>query len=93
MHSDVLPNFGRHVERPDFVRHRRVLYNPAVHEYLVAEEHARVSITGQRSLSLDVRSFPNVPVVVINVYHLSTVEAFAADNVQRILPNDRTVAS
>lgn len=42
--SDVLPDLGGHVERPDLVGHGGVLHDATVHEYLVAEQHARVRV-------------------------------------------------
>lgn len=89
--GDVLPDFGGHVERPDLVGHGGVLQGTAIHEYLVAVEHARVRVSRQRRATLDVRRLPDVAVIIIHVYHLGTVETLAANHVQGIFPDDRTV--
>lgn len=94
VHGDVLPELGRHVERPDLVGHARIVDDTAVHVDLVAEEDAGVAVPGQRlpARARDVRHLPDVAVEVVHVDHLGAVEALAAEDVERVLPDDGAVA-
>lgn len=81
VHGDILPDLGGYVECPDLVGHGGVLQGTAIHEYLVAKEYARVSVTRQRCTTLDMRRLPDIAVIIIHVYHLGTVETLAANHV------------
>ena len=92
MDRHVLPELGRHVESPDLVGHCRVINDPTVHVDLIPEQHARVSVSRQWLSTGDVGRLPDVAVVVVHVDHLGTMEALTANDVERVLPDDGTVA-
>lgn len=81
VHRYVLPDFCRHIERPDLIGHRRIRQYATVHEYLVAKEYARMSVARQRNLTLDVRGLPDVSIEIINVDHFCAMKALTADYV------------
>lgn len=90
-YSNVFPHFGRYIESPDFIGDGWVLYNTAIHVYLVAEKYARVSITRSGSSANDARCFPYVAVIIVNIDHLGLSEALASYDVEWILPDDRAM--
>lgn len=91
MHGDVLPELRGYVKGPDLVGDSRVLDDAAVHVDLVAKEDAGVTVPGQRVSADDVGRLPDIAVEVVHVDHFGSVEAFAADHVERVLPHDGAV--
>lgn len=89
--GDIFPNFGSDVKGPKFVGHGRVFDDTAVHVDFIAEQCARVRITGQRNFAFDSWRFPHVAVIIVNVDHLRPMEAFATNDVQRIFPYYRAM--
>ena len=91
-YSDVFPKFRRYVEGPEFVGYRRILNDSAVHVDLVAEQYARMSVSWNWKIAYHVRSFPDVTIVIVYIYHLRSTKALSSYHIEGISPDDGAVA-